>query len=310
MTESDLKVIYIMGPARSGSTLLGMLLGELDGFFNAGELSTLWRLQPADRCGCGEPHESCVVWSKLLHDRSVVSSFLRTLLEGGGTGVGRAARLRQTLRFRPGQPTGLPELDERVGLLNALYRGITDETGARVIVDDAKFSLGAAHLRLMAGFSVGVVHLVRDPRAVAYSMQWKEGGAIVGPFTGWGAGRSTRMWLQSAVSGTLVRRAYGANRSLLLRYEDFVANPSRWLTEIARLVGESPARLPLVNHHVARFRLQHTVDGNPHRFKTGDVEIVDRREWLLKMTGPDRALVTAQTLPFLVRYGYPIWPRG
>lgn len=310
MIDSELKLLYIMGPARSGSTLLGMLLGELPGFLNVGELSTVWRLQPADRCGCDEPLGTCALWSKLLLDSSSVAAFLRTLIEGHRTGVGRVSNLRHTLRFPPGQTTGVPAIDERVRLLAALYRAIADETGARVIVDDAKFPLGAAHLRLMPGFSVGIVDLVRDPRAVAYSMQWKEGGAITGPFTGWGAGLSTKMWLNSVLSGIIVRRAYGAKRSLLLRYEDFVANPRRSLSRIAQLVDEAPERLPLVGDRIARLHTQHTIAGNPHRFKTGDIEIVDRRPWLQKLSRYDRTLVTALTLPFLVRHGYTIWPRG
>ena len=36
-------VLYLLGKGRSGSTLLSMALGELDGFFAAGELRFFWR---------------------------------------------------------------------------------------------------------------------------------------------------------------------------------------------------------------------------------------------------------------------------
>ena len=44
METSKVKVLYVMGHGGSGSTILGNVLGELNGFFHAGELDTLWAL--------------------------------------------------------------------------------------------------------------------------------------------------------------------------------------------------------------------------------------------------------------------------
>ena len=57
-------VLYLLGKGRSGSTLLSMALGELDGFFAAGELRFFWRrgLVEDRRCACGEHLSACPVW--------------------------------------------------------------------------------------------------------------------------------------------------------------------------------------------------------------------------------------------------------
>ena len=37
-----IKVLYIAGPSRSGSTFLSSILGEIQGIFNAGEVIDVW----------------------------------------------------------------------------------------------------------------------------------------------------------------------------------------------------------------------------------------------------------------------------
>ncbi|MBA3432215.1 MAG: hypothetical protein H0U16_12145, partial [Actinobacteria bacterium] len=54
-TPPPLKVLFIMGWTRSGSTILDNLLGEVEGFFSTGELHYLWRrgLLEGRLCSCG-----------------------------------------------------------------------------------------------------------------------------------------------------------------------------------------------------------------------------------------------------------------
>ena len=115
-SEPRVKVLYIMGWGRSGSTIMDNLLGGIDGFFSVGELGYLWErgLVEGRRCGCGRLLRDCEVWSEVLR-------------EGFGAALGGevdpeeivawqrdVVRVRHTwrlLRFSPEQPTGLPPLD-------------------------------------------------------------------------------------------------------------------------------------------------------------------------------------------------------
>ena len=63
-----MKVIHIVSAPRSGSTLLDMLLGSVDGFFSGGELRYLWQrgVIQQRRCGCGLGISECGLWSNVL----------------------------------------------------------------------------------------------------------------------------------------------------------------------------------------------------------------------------------------------------
>ena len=42
MREKKVKVLFIAGNGRSGSTILDVILGQLEGFFAVGELRRIW----------------------------------------------------------------------------------------------------------------------------------------------------------------------------------------------------------------------------------------------------------------------------
>jgi hypothetical protein len=60
-----LKVLYIAGVGRSGSTLLERVLGAMPGAVNGGELNAIFSRVAAQnqRCGCGEPFSECPFWT-------------------------------------------------------------------------------------------------------------------------------------------------------------------------------------------------------------------------------------------------------
>jgi len=61
------KVLYIAGLPHSGTTLLARILGEVEGFFAAGEVYALSeRIEHGDLCGCGAPLGECPFWSAAL----------------------------------------------------------------------------------------------------------------------------------------------------------------------------------------------------------------------------------------------------
>jgi hypothetical protein len=61
-------VLYIAGEGRSGSTILGGLIGEYPGFFHVGELHYLWEkgLSENRLCGCGQKFLTCNFWCEVL----------------------------------------------------------------------------------------------------------------------------------------------------------------------------------------------------------------------------------------------------
>ena len=315
MTPTDIKVLYILGWGRSGSTIIDNLLGEVDGFFSAGELTYLWQrgLIEGRRCGCGALLRECEVWSSALN---------AAFGDGGGNGLDpkevvrwqrEAVRVRQSWRVLRQQewPTGWGALDAYVGVLGRIYPALSEVTGARVIVDSSKRPSDAAALRLVAGVTPYFVHLVRDPRAVAYSWRRRKEQpdrdrpaelAQHGPID------STISWVVWNLAAEALRSRAPAERSLVVRYEDFVASPRGTLGTIVELAGEPPASLPFKQERVAQLSGNHTASGNPSRFKTGAIELREDTEWMRKQRRADRLAVTGLALPLLRRYGYAIRP--
>jgi hypothetical protein len=58
-------VLSIVGPGRSGTTILASVLGEADGVVSVGELRWLWQrgVQERRSCGCGLPPDERPVWT-------------------------------------------------------------------------------------------------------------------------------------------------------------------------------------------------------------------------------------------------------
>ena len=307
--ETRIKVLYIAGSGRSGSTVLGRTLGQLDGFFSVGELSNLWDrgLLAHRKCGCGVPVSRCPTWTAVLaHGFGGVD-------EADAKRVvalrGRRVRVRYIpavllTRWRGRSREG----DEFLRVLDRLYRAVQQGTGCRVIVDSSKAPLYGELLAAIPVIDLHVVHLMRDPRATAYS--WLRSKRL----PDFGDERlmqrqrplkSSILWtLWQTMSELLLSRPPA--RYLRLRYEDFIRDPEAVVRRIVALVGEDPPALPFVSPRAVRLAADHSVSGNPNRFATGTVELRPDSEWAQSLRAADRALVTAVTWPLLLRYRYPL----
>jgi hypothetical protein len=148
------------------------------------------------------------------------------------------------------------------------------------------------------------VHLVRDPRAVSYSWSRVKVG-FDKRMRQFGPVYSTVRWVNRNSAAAALRAKEGPGRSLVVRYEDFVATPRATVEAIADLVEEQPQHLPFVDERTVELAVNHTVSGNQSRFRTGTVKIRQDAEWLERQKRVDRLVTTAIAWPWLRRYGYP-----
>jgi hypothetical protein len=303
------KVLYIAGSGRSGSTILDNILGELDGFVSAGEVRFVWERGMRDdrTCACGEPFSSCPFWGDVLTraygGRDAVAPGRMIDLLGQGTRARRIPSMVGSPARRHAFVDGLGELSYR---LSALYRAIADVSAARVIVDSSKLPTYGLVLDQVPGVDLRVVHLVRDPRATAYS--WRRRKAL--PDTRDGRLMQRQGPLKASGLWTMWNTAAGAfwrgtpERYLRLRYEDVIREPMQATDRICAFVGEDVAGSPFVSNTEVRLTPSHSVAGNPSRVTTGLVTRRPDDEWQTKMRRTDRALVTTVTWPLLLRYHY------
>jgi Sulfotransferase family len=300
------KTLYIAGSGRSGSTLLERVLGQVDGWLSCGELNLVWHNLS---CGCGAAVFDCQFWKPVLRE---------SLERHPGLDPGALIRLRRA-SLGPG-PATLPAI-ARAGrrsvdgdrplrryadLLTDLYALAASAVDARVIVDSSKTASDAYLIAALTDIDLYVVHLVRDPRAVAYSWGRKRARTWqpLAYFRRISPTKSSLNWLRrNAVIEALLRRRLGA-RYLRVRYEDFADQPQRTAQAICSLVGEPNAELPFSGERLVQLHPNHTVGGNPVRFATGELQIRLDDEWQRRMGFRSRLAATLAAAPLIRHYGY------
>lgn len=293
------RVLYLAGWGRSGTTILDTVLGSYPSVFSAGELCFLWKrgLISGRKCGCGTPVRECSLWREVLRaaygdsppDPHKVVAWQQ-----------EAARARHTPRLLRG---GHPLAD----VMSRLYRGIAEVTGAALIVDSSKLPSGAALLAQRPELSAYVVHVVRDPRAVAHS--WRRPKQqldlptridLMKPHSVWD---STAKWLSWNCLTELTARSF-PGRTRRVAYEEFAAQPRQVVEDLLTLAGVTADGGPFTGERTVRLGDNHTVSGNPGRFSTGETEIRADEAWRRDMPPRDRILTGALSWPLRRRYGY------
>jgi hypothetical protein len=289
-----IKLVYVAGLGHSGTTLLGMILGQLHGFFYAGELAGSRAFERGGRCGCGQSLAECETWQSILRAAFPRPELVtRLALDPGDGSVG--GLMRQLLTARSSR------LDERKEAYALLLPAILHASGARVIVDSSKWPGYAYFLRHVDGVELAVVHLVRDPRGVAHSRRKR-------------AERQRGVRQPSAVAGALLWDLWNPviealsrrGRYLRIRYDDLVSAPEQVVRRVAELMDEEPAPLRFTSARTVELRATHSVEGNRNRFQTGPVRIALDEAWRTPhgLSTADRGLVAALTWPIRRRYGY------
>jgi hypothetical protein len=304
------RVLYIGGLGRSGSTLLDRMLGQIPGNFSAGEIRDLWHrgIQENLLCGCGLPFSECPFWTEVGQrayggwDRLDVAEIMRLK-----DSVDRHSRL--PLLVKPELwPPFKRRIDRYASILAPLYDAIHAVGGTRFIIDSSKAPSTAFVLRRVPNVDLAMVHLVRDSRGVAFSWSKKvkrpDSPAGVMYMHQYHPARIGMRWITRNAQMELLGRL-GVPR-VLARYESVIENPARELrrilTELDRPVSDG--ELDFVKDGVVDLAANHTVMGNPVRMHVGPLPLRLDEQWRSAMNPRQSEIVTLLTRPGLRRYGY------
>lgn len=310
-SESSPKVLYLIGKGRAGGTLLNNILGQIDGFVAPGELTRLWTwgLGEGWSCGCGRSVKECPFWTDAV----------ARIEADGVVDPERVAAIQSKIQswrsvprmFREAtRPTPRwAELNAYIELLGRTYRALATAASANVIVESTRWPVFPTAFGMVPGVDVYLLHLVRDPRAVAYS--WRRKKRLIdrpgepemqsfGPVY-----TTTSWWLRSALAEAVGRRA-PKGRYLRVRYEDVIAEPQTWIPRIGQWASGTSPDTGFLGDDSASLEPTHTVGGNPNRLSTGRVPLRLDDEWIDSQSRPDRIISSVMAMPFLQVYGYPL----
>lgn len=292
-----MRLIYVAGWLRSGTTLLSRILGSMAGVLAVGEVSGIWRAAAQnDVCSCGQRVPECLVWGAGLeavakaHGIGPSDYDQMALLSSSVLRTRNSLRLR-SLREVP-RHSWPKDVHRYVGVMETLLQSASDVSGCDTLIDSSKLPPGFLVENLFDA-RVDVVQIVRDPRAVASSELRSNRQLAAGtssPVPGRSLLRSAAYWS----FGNLAIRALGsaADGFVTVRYEELAAAPASVLAALAQRLdlddgGSSPVRM--ATGHIAV--------GNPSRFD-GEVRPIRLDvAWRDELTFTQRTVVSTITAP-------------
>ena len=298
------RVIFVVGYGRSGSTLLDMMLGAHPDIFGAGEMATICRhVWPNDEyCACHQRVRSCPLWSEAIAE-----------WQRSGVDIAAHRDLQQRIepilsRRRAFAGDALRSYCEQT---LALYRIVAGKTGRRVLLDSSK-SPGRAMALASSGVDLRLIHLVRDPRAVAHSMSKPmridtEAG-VQKTLRAHPVARTALRWSFVNAGAERALRRIPAGHGLRLRYEELVADPHGALDRIGAATGLELGPLGRAIAAGESIAADHQVAGSRIRMN-GPMRVKPDMGWQEKMSDAAQATVSLICRPQMRRYGYD-WPAG
>jgi hypothetical protein len=308
--SGPVRVVFIGGLGRSGSTLLDRMLDRLDDVCSVGELVHLWQrgLAENNRCGCGQRFRDCQFWCRV--GEQAFGGWDALDVEEVLALKGAVDRNRYVpLMVLPALwPPYRARLRRYLDLLERLYQAVRQVSGRPLLVDASKHASHAFLVRRLRGLDLRLVHLVRDSRGVAFSWtklmrraEVVDGDALMATDTP--LRMSARYVSYNLLFHLLPRLGV---RRLLLRYESLVGDPAGELTRVLDHAGRPPAdgELGFVGDGWVELGPSHALAGNPMRFRSGRVPLRVDEEWRGQLRRRHRLLTMVSTWPLLLRYGY------
>jgi hypothetical protein len=296
-------VVYILGYGRSGSTILDIVLGSDPTIQSVGELDLLSREWEDRSCSCGLSYDACAFWSRVrFHTEKAIGPQAVETRE-------QALRCVETLRAYPLLLMHrIPSCRAQAyrELLRAELAAIAHVSGKPTILDSSKSAREAAGralaIRRIAGVPVKMIHLVRDGRAVLWSVKRgdnvrlgdgcsEDAAAFSCP-----ALRAVGGWVLANAIALLTALVSERGTVLRVRYEDFVRDPRRELIRIGEFLGRDLTAIADRIERGETFAAGHNTGGN-RAGKAGPLRLREDREWETRLGRTDRALYWALGWP-------------
>ncbi len=319
------RLVYLLAPSHSGSTLLALLLASHPEVCSVGELkATSLGDVSRYRCSCGELLRACPFWTAVSREMSQdgkpfeiaaartdlatgASPWLRRLLRPLHRGAFLESVRDLSLGLSPGWPARLAEFQ---GLNARLARTVCALSRKPVVVDSSKVALRLKYLLRNPQLDVRVIRIVRDGRAVALTYldpaRFADAGDPRLRGGGWGGDRASerrsmaeaaREWRRSTEEAEAVLSRLPRDRWTESRYEELCRDPAATLRRLFAFIGVDPAQ------EVRDRPAEHHVLGNGMRFDRGRPVRLDER-WREVLGPADLAAFDREAGGLLRRLGY------
>jgi len=300
------RVLYTAGVGHSGSTILAALLGSQAGIVAAGELDMLlWSDSGEPRvCACTHRVQDCPLWGPVLQRWSLdlapqqPSDYFRLQR--------RFERFRSLPRLMRPSTRHSASFENYTRWTADLMNAIAEVGSGEIVADSAKNPVRALACLQGGAVEMTLIHLVRDPRGVAWSMYKRmqrrsparrlRSGVAVGL-------RSAMDWILINLVTEAVASRYRDVPYVRIRYEDLVRDPA---TVLDRVGAAARTDLAALGDRASRgevFGFGHIVAGNRAR-ERGPQPLATDADWQENSPRWLRRLIWLLTGWVARRYGY------
>lgn len=306
-----LRLFYIMGTSRSGSTLLDVLLNTHPDIVGVGELAYLTHENWTEthKCCCGvKPAHECPFWSDVI-----ARWFERTGLKARDeyrTMQRQVERFRHMLKMVQVRHNPPALFQDYVACTMELYRAIQDVSGKNILVESSKTPHRALMLALFSESNVQFIHTLRDARGYMLSTyRYKErtqsskqtpstSPRLLQQFL-----HSPLMWVLVNVLSNQVRAVVGEERACLVRYEDLIADPPHTLNRLGQFIGCNMQPVIAAIEEQKPLEAGHAFAGNRMR-GSGHIQLRPDNEWMVRLSPRDRLICFVLAGWLMKQYGY------
>ncbi|MCW9027960.1 MAG: sulfotransferase [Kangiella sp.] len=280
--SKGVKIIYLLGAGRSGTTILSLLLGNNTNALALGELHQApEHFSQEKSCSCGKPLISCPFWSEYypklheLFDNDIYRLQAREL---------ESHRYVGKYYFSPNRAL---DFSEYIKANKSLFELVSAQKP--VLIDSAKYIGRALALNSFSGNDIRYIYLVRDPRGVVNSFAKNV--------------QTSRGWISATVYYFIVNSvAWVTTKTLLrgkvqkVRYEDLLSKPVETLTELSESLGVNVDNVKQLLESGRAMQTGHVIGGN--RLVSKD-EVLFRMSdnWRTKLPAWKRYTIWFLTLP-------------
>lgn len=302
-----MKVVYLVGNGRSGTTLMSALLGADPTFINVGEVSSAHVSLSEDlHCSCGNPISRCNMWS------SIIKSYVK---KTGDDCISRYRRLNRLYEHNIGEVWNLSirrNFSDYQSLNIKMLDTISKQTGASTIVDSSKLWARAVLLSRCNRTNMRFIQFVRDPRGIVWSLIPRKDRQKKSKFGIDYFSNSRLMWkLSSWISQNVITQTLHTcgwiNPLIRVRIEDVLSNQEKCVKNLCDYAGAEFAQVYSNTNAFDSVNVGHIFSGNPSISSRASISLGGRstiEEWRGKFTTALDRLIMTYTYPVSYSFGY------
>ena len=287
--KDKIKLIYLMGAGRSGTTALAIILGSHKDILCLGELHQFHEhILNGKSCTCSKVLSECEVWSPVIKQLNYPQNLISEI-DKENNKVQKHKNILPLILDVANKSLTNKFIDNQLELFNAIKKANPIKG---YYLDSAKYIARALALRKSDEIDIRIIYLNRDPRGVIWSFKKQVQ-------TSRSAIRTVGYYWIINLFGHLVYLLLPKKNILKINYEELSDNPNQSFNKIGKFIGLDLSEISDRIDKELPFKMPHIVGGN--RLKKNK-SLLFKRDfvWREKSGAFFRYFYYILTLPFMI----------